>query len=85
MTKEKIKYEIAGLCHNNEAANEAVERIWALFSVSGILDLKQIDFAVTSKHFNDVFYGNSPEECEALINKTRAKIGYTKEDVDNYR
>jgi hypothetical protein len=34
MTRERIKYEIAGLCHNDEAANEAVNRICVLFSVS---------------------------------------------------
>jgi len=55
--------------------------LFALFDVSDSLNLKQIELVVQAKHFDDGFYGNSPEECEALIEKTRNKIGYTKTTI----
>ena len=48
------------------------------------LSFKEIEMTVQMKHFNDSDFGNSKAECEKLIEKTRNKIGYTKEDVEKY-
>ena len=48
------------------------------------LNFKQIESLVQLVHFADSDYGNNKKQCAELIEKTRNKIGYTKEDVKAY-
>jgi hypothetical protein len=52
--------------------------------VIGRLSLKEIEMLVQLKHFNDWEYGNDEKRCNELIEATRNKIGYTKDDVKDY-
>ena len=51
---------------------------------NGTLDFKEIEMLVQLKHSDDWEYGNDEKRCAELIEETRNKVGYTKDDVKAY-
>ena len=62
----------------------AEKKIKELQPISGRLDFREIENLVLLKHFDDDEYGNSERECSELIENSRKKIGYNKNDVKKY-
>lgn len=55
-----------------------------LADVIGRLSFKEIEMLVQLKHCDDSDYGNDEKRCAELIEATRNKVGYTKDDVKDY-
>ena len=63
---------------------QMVSEILDLFGVIGRLSFKEIEMLVQLKHYDDSDYGNNEKRCSELIEATRNKVGYTKDDVKAY-
>jgi hypothetical protein len=74
-----IANKIEKLCEGNQLNSESGN--CTIFDVISRLDFKEIEDLVQLVHAEDWEYGNSEERCAELVEKTRNRIGYTKEDV----
>lgn len=63
---------------------QIISEILDLVGFVGRLSFKEIERLVQLSHFDDSDYGNDEKRCEELIEETRNKIGYTKDDVKKY-
>ena len=63
---------------------QMVSEILDLLGVIGRLSFQEIEMLVQLKHYDDSDYGNDEKRCAELIEATRNKIGYTKNDVTAY-
>ena len=71
------------LLSNSDKA-QMVSEILDLLGVIGRLSFKEIEMLVQLKHSDDWEYGNDEKRCAELIEATRSKVGYTKDDVKSY-
>ena len=71
------------LLSNSDKA-QIVSEILDLFGLIGKLSFREIEMLVQQKYSDDWEYGNDEKRCSELIEATRNKIGYTKEDVKAY-
>lgn len=69
---------------SNSHKTQMVSEIMDLLNVIGGLSFKEIEMLVQLKHYDDSDYGNDEKRCAELIEATRNKIGYTKDDVKAY-
>ena len=53
-------------------------------TIAGNLSFYEIENLVQLIHADDWSYGNSKKHCEELVEKTRNKIGYNKDDVKKH-
>ena len=65
-------------------SSEQGKKALSLLGVIGRLSFKEIEMLVQLKHFDDSDYGNDDKRCAELIEATRNKVGYTKDDVKVY-
>lgn len=63
---------------------QIISEILDLFGVIGRLSLKEIEMLVKLNHYDDSDYGNDKKRCAELIEATRNKVGYTKDDILAY-
>jgi hypothetical protein len=63
---------------------QIISEILDLFGIIGRLSLKEIEMLVKLNHYDDSDYGNDKKKCAELIEATRNKVGYTKEDIEAY-
>jgi hypothetical protein len=63
---------------------QIISEILDLFGIIGRLSLKEIEMLVKLNHYDDSDYGNDKKRCAELIEATRNKVGYTKEDIEAY-
>jgi hypothetical protein len=63
---------------------QIISEILDLFGIIGRLSLKEIEMLVKLNHYDDSDYGNNKKRCAELIEATRNKVGYTKEDIEAY-
>jgi hypothetical protein len=71
------------LLSNSDKA-QMVSEILDLLGVIGRFSFKEIEMLVQLKHYDDSDYGNDEKKCAELIEATRNKVGYTKDDVKAY-
>lgn len=81
--ENKIKRVLMDFDVNEITLQEATNRILNLLGVIGGISFKEIEMLVQLKHSDDWEYGNDEKRCAELIEATRNKIGYTKDDVYN--
>jgi hypothetical protein len=63
---------------------QIISEILDLFGVIGKLSFKEIEMLVKLNHSDDSDYGNDKKRCAELIEATRNKVGYTKDDIEAY-
>jgi hypothetical protein len=63
---------------------QIISEILDLFGIIGRLSLKEIEMLVQLNHYDDSDYGNDKKKCAELIEATRNKVGYTKDDIEAY-
>ena len=61
-----------------------VNKICDVLGFIGRLSFKEIEMLVQLNHHDDSDYGNDEKRCAELIEATRNKVGYTKDDVESY-
>lgn len=81
---DKIKCILIDFENNDKTLNEASEEILDLMGIVGKLSFKEIEMLVQLKHYEDSDFGNDEKRCAELIEVTRNKVGYTKDDVKAY-
>lgn len=79
------KYTEGNYLLNNSDKAKMVDEILNLSAVIGRLSFKEIEMLVQLKHYDDSDYGNDGKRCAELIEATRNKVGYTKEDVKYFK
>lgn len=83
-----MKQELFKICDNLKSniitVEEAHQQLIEVCGIIGKLSFKEIEVLVQLKHYDDSDYGNDDERCAALIEQTRNKVGYTKQDVKKY-
>lgn len=78
------KYTEGDYLLGEENKKQMINDIIDLWNVVGKLSLKEIEMVVKLKHYDDWVFGNDNKKCEELIEETRNRIGYTKNDVKKY-
>lgn len=61
-----------------------IDEISNLLDVVSKLSFREIEMLVQLNHYDDSDYGNDEKRCAELIEATRNKVGYTKDDVKKY-
>ena len=82
--ENKIKETTEKLSNGTITKDEADKILLDLFGVICRLSFKEIEMLVQLKHYDDSDYGNNEKKCAELIEATRNKVGYTKDDVKAY-